>query len=701
MANWYYYSKNGEKVGPISATALKELAQRGLITKETKLENNGGRIALAGQVNGLVFPEKTLPPKMSSPTPSPVLAVRDEVVVPAVSEEVYGFASPSPMVDVNPFATIPATADHPFAAPMAPTNDPFATYVPTSPTAPRLAPVPIVKTTKKSAKPLIVAGIISVGVVFLIGIFAALYWAKTGVALPELYKDSEYGFSFRYPKDWSESPMQAMGVHAAVAGQPDAGFAPNVNVVLLPPNKDILKTTKEDIQKEYETIFQNVNIKNFEIRKIGGKECLFCHYQGTLGEGVHVEQLQFLFQHGDKTFIVTLSDSQANFRKNRSLFNSIAGSFRFERLTAEKQEKNDKTDDKNVPPQIAVQKLYEDSEYGFSFRYPKIWSESPMQAMGVHVAVAGQPDAGFAPNVNVVLLPLNKDILNTTKEDLQKEYETICQNLNIKNFGIRKIGGKESLFCHYQGTLGEGVHVEQLQFLFLHGDKTFIVTLSDSQANFSKNRSLFNAIADSFRFERLTAEVQEKNVPSQIAAPEVNEPADAPPTKQQDFFTADIIDKQIDVLIENNDRKDLYPMDRLSTSDRQAVATYMMLLQEKRGKKHNQYDLDRILRKLSKIEGPFDVYKVNKAHRDSIQDSRDSLGRSRNFTDDEKAKLLPEYIRELRFVESLYFESKQLCGDTYAAELEKERLDKIKRENEEKEKREEKQRREAAIKDVF
>ena len=57
MANWFYFNKNGEKVGPISATALKALAQQGLITPETKIENSNGRSAVAGKVNGLEFPE--------------------------------------------------------------------------------------------------------------------------------------------------------------------------------------------------------------------------------------------------------------------------------------------------------------------------------------------------------------------------------------------------------------------------------------------------------------------------------------------------------------------------------------------------------------------------------------------------------------------------------------------------------------------
>lgn len=53
MSNWYYYNKNGDKVGPITPAALKALAQQGLITVDTMIENGQGRTARAGEINGL------------------------------------------------------------------------------------------------------------------------------------------------------------------------------------------------------------------------------------------------------------------------------------------------------------------------------------------------------------------------------------------------------------------------------------------------------------------------------------------------------------------------------------------------------------------------------------------------------------------------------------------------------------------------
>lgn len=82
MTNWFFYTPTGEKVGPISASALKELVQQGRIKPETKIENEEGKSAAAKNVRGLVFPETAIPPVR--PDDSPVQA-----------------ASASPGADVN------------------------------------------------------------------------------------------------------------------------------------------------------------------------------------------------------------------------------------------------------------------------------------------------------------------------------------------------------------------------------------------------------------------------------------------------------------------------------------------------------------------------------------------------------------------------------------------------------------------------
>jgi len=237
MANWYYYNKNDEKVGPISATALKELARQGLITKETKLENSNGRSAVAGQVNGLVFPTQpvsvTLPPPVPQVsanwhyydargqkvgpipfnvlqslaangviTPETSVETGDNVTTiaetierltfvaatppiapaaPPVTEDVYGFASPLPLAEPDPFASPPA---NPFANPQPAAGNPFAGVpVASAPAAVSLPtinrgksqhiPVPPIGKTKKLPMIIIVAGI-SVACLMLLSIIGVV-----------------------------------------------------------------------------------------------------------------------------------------------------------------------------------------------------------------------------------------------------------------------------------------------------------------------------------------------------------------------------------------------------------------------------------------------------------------------------------------------------------------------------------------------
>lgn len=56
MAQWYYFSETGEKVGPMSDNAFKNLVQNGTIKRTTIIANQYGRTVQAGNIPGLPFP---------------------------------------------------------------------------------------------------------------------------------------------------------------------------------------------------------------------------------------------------------------------------------------------------------------------------------------------------------------------------------------------------------------------------------------------------------------------------------------------------------------------------------------------------------------------------------------------------------------------------------------------------------------------
>ena len=58
MADWFYYNENGEKTGPLSVPEMKELTKRGVIKRDTFIENTNGQSDIAGNIRGFEFPEK-------------------------------------------------------------------------------------------------------------------------------------------------------------------------------------------------------------------------------------------------------------------------------------------------------------------------------------------------------------------------------------------------------------------------------------------------------------------------------------------------------------------------------------------------------------------------------------------------------------------------------------------------------------------
>jgi len=176
MANWFYYNKSGEKVGPIKPNMLKTLTQQGVILRKTVLENHTRRTAIAGEVNGLEFP--TLLDTKAKTT-----------VAPPESDEVYGVTSPSvvekPAV-VNPFTVsvpvtekpVPSVVEKPVvvnpftaSAPAPAPVNPFTVAKPqanqtTPQPVPQSMPVPVTKKSMFASKRAKVIGVI-VGILLL------------------------------------------------------------------------------------------------------------------------------------------------------------------------------------------------------------------------------------------------------------------------------------------------------------------------------------------------------------------------------------------------------------------------------------------------------------------------------------------------------------------------------------------------------
>ena len=152
------------------------------------------------------------------------------------------------------------------------------------------------------------------------------------------YRDNEYRFSFDYPEGWegivrpANKPAMLVVVPCPTDGNSLVAvltndFPPGVDV----SNEDLLKVSKAAFQNTLERGFNNVQIKDFGIKEIGGKECLFCHFQAMeRTDNIPIEILHFSVIRNGKELIIRAIDRQANFSKNRPAFDSIISSFRFD-----------------------------------------------------------------------------------------------------------------------------------------------------------------------------------------------------------------------------------------------------------------------------------------------------------------------------------------------------------------------------------
>ena len=67
--NWFYYDKSSNRKGPITQSALQEMAKQGIITPMSRMETDTGKSGVAGQISCLFPPP--LPPPPPPPVPRP------------------------------------------------------------------------------------------------------------------------------------------------------------------------------------------------------------------------------------------------------------------------------------------------------------------------------------------------------------------------------------------------------------------------------------------------------------------------------------------------------------------------------------------------------------------------------------------------------------------------------------------------------
>jgi len=177
--------------------------------------------------------------------------------------------------------------------------------------------------------------------------------AKATVPFSQTYKDTEYGFSFQVPEGCRPISSAASTIYITL----DNGIGDeHVFIVIRPEDENLLKTTREKIQKLYDEIVESdrhrrdtrpfethaspyteeATVTDFGIHQFDGKDCLYysvrAHITGgfarPLGETRKTTVIQLPYKN--KTFEVMIAGNSVDFGIAHPIVESILSSFRFE-----------------------------------------------------------------------------------------------------------------------------------------------------------------------------------------------------------------------------------------------------------------------------------------------------------------------------------------------------------------------------------
>lgn len=142
------------------------------------------------------------------------------------------------------------------------------------------------------------------------------------------YKSLEYGFSFTFPGDWTlGEPSKEGGPSVFVYAKPEGNFATNFNVVVSNP-MGVDKINQEQLMEVYRNTMGDVEMLSFKKDSFKGSPSLLIEHLWSQG-AYKVQQRQLLIDHKGKSYSLTFTALQSNFKKYEKDFNLILNSFTF------------------------------------------------------------------------------------------------------------------------------------------------------------------------------------------------------------------------------------------------------------------------------------------------------------------------------------------------------------------------------------
>jgi hypothetical protein len=138
---------------------------------------------------------------------------------------------------------------------------------------------------------------------------------------------------------------------------------------------------------------------------------------------------------------------------------------------------------------------YVDRGLGFSFSKPHFPVSDEKNLSIVPITLAGPPQGGFAPNVNVVV-----QNIETTLEDFKRTQAGELSSLGweVVEHSIAPIAGKPSLRTRARGSV-QGFEIEFLAVAIMReGKKAFVLTCTATKTQYPAYEAEFERVVSSF-----------------------------------------------------------------------------------------------------------------------------------------------------------------------------------------------------------
>ncbi|MCL2349502.1 MAG: hypothetical protein FWC50_14725 [Planctomycetaceae bacterium] len=137
------------------------------------------------------------------------------------------------------------------------------------------------------------------------------------------YTNSNYGFSFKYPNNWSirtDLPTDTTIAVAVTRNDAIGNTTPILGIHVDKADPKLLETRKSEFEREFQsTSLSNVKFLAFEQGKLSDQDTLFVRYTTVTEDNKRRECAQYIFNNQNKCYTLTFFSPQENEQVQREM----------------------------------------------------------------------------------------------------------------------------------------------------------------------------------------------------------------------------------------------------------------------------------------------------------------------------------------------------------------------------------------------